>query len=69
MGTVPPETAHLPFSSATKPEPSSTDETEIKDSTRRGKEKMQESLDIESTAVASTSTMDNPSSQSSETNI
>ena len=70
MGTVPPETTHLPFSSATKPGPSSTAETEFKDSTtRRGKEKMQENLDIESTAVASTSTGDNPSSQSSETSI
>ena len=68
--TVPPETSHLPFSSATKPELSSTTETEIKDTiTRRGKEKMQESSDIESTIVASTSTRDNPSSQSSETDI
>ena len=70
MDPVPPETAHLPFSSATKPEPSSTTETEIKDSiTSRGKEKMQESLDVESTAVASTSIKDNPSTQSSETDI
>ena len=70
VDAVPPETVHLPFSSATKPEPSSTTETEIKDPiTSRGKEKMQESLDIESTAVASTSTRDNPSSQSSETDI
>jgi E3 ubiquitin-protein ligase synoviolin len=70
MDTVPPETAHLPFSSATKPEPSSTTETDIKDPiTRRGKEKMQESLDIESTAVASTSTRDNPSGQSPETDV
>ena len=70
MDTVPPETSHLPFSSATKPEPSSTTETEIKDPiTSRGKEKMQESLDIESTTVASTSTRDGPSSQSSETDI
>ena len=70
MDTVPLETAHLPSSPATKPEPSTTTEAEIKDPiTRRGKEKMQESLDIESTAVASTSTRDNPSSQSSETNI
>ena len=70
MDAVPPETSHLPFPSATKPEPSTTTETEIKDPiTSRGKEKMQESLDIESTAVASTSTRDNPSSQSSETDI
>jgi len=71
LDTIPPETIHLPFSSATKSEPSSTTETEIKDPiTRRGKEKMQESLDIESTPVASTSTTrDDPSSQSSETDI
>jgi E3 ubiquitin-protein ligase synoviolin len=70
MDTVPPETAHLPFLSAAKPVPSSSTETEITDpATRRGKEKMQESLDIESTAVASTSSRDNPSSQSPETDI
>lgn len=70
MDTVPPETSHLPFSLATKPEPSSTTETEIKDPiTSRGKEKMQESWDGEGTTVASTSTRDNPSSRSSETDI
>ena len=70
MDTVPPEAAHLPFSSAPKAEPSSMTETEIKDPiTSRGKEKMQESLDVESTAVASTSTKDNPSTQSSESDI
>jgi hypothetical protein len=63
MDAVPPETSHLPFSLATKPEPTSTTETEITDPiTSRGKEKMQESLDIESTTVASTSAGDNPSS-------
>ena len=70
MDTVPPETSHLPFSLATKPEPSSTTETEIKDPiTSRGKEKMQESWDGEGTTVASTSTRDNSSSRSSETDI
>ena len=57
MDTVPPETSHLPFSSATKPETSSTT-TETDPVTSRGKEKMQESSDFESTAVASTSAMD-----------
>ncbi|KAF8813641.1 hypothetical protein BYT27DRAFT_7239051 [Phlegmacium glaucopus] len=72
MDAIPPESVHLPYSSTSKPEPPSTSETEIKDPiTRRGKEKMQESVDIESTAVASTSTStkDDPSSQSLETDI
>jgi len=72
MDAVPPETVHLPYSSASKPEPPSTSETEIKDPiTSRAKEKMQESVDIQSTAVASTSTStrDDSSSQSSETDI
>jgi E3 ubiquitin-protein ligase synoviolin len=69
MDAVPPETVHLPFSSAAKSEPSPTSETEIRHPTRHGKEKMQESLDIESTAVASTSTKDSPSSQSPETDV
>ena len=70
MDTVPPETSHSPFSLATKPGPSSTIETEVKDPiTSRGKEKMLESLDVESTTVASSSTRDSPPSQSSETDI
>ena len=74
MDAMPPETIHSP-SSAAIPEPSgisssSTSEMEIKNPiTRHGKEKMQESLDIESTAVVSTPTQDGSSSYSSEANV
>ena len=70
MDAVPSEIVHLPYSppSASKREPSSTSETEIKDPvTRRGKEKMQESVDIESTATTSSSIKDGSLNQSSET--
>ena len=70
IDAVPSEAVHLPYSSTNQREPSSTIGTEIKDPvTRRGKEKMQESGDIESTAVGSTSTKDDPPNQSSETDI
>lgn len=70
IDAVPSEAVHLPYSSTSQREPSSTIGTEIKDPVAgRGKEKMQESEDIENTAVGSTSTKDDPPNQSLETDI
>ena len=66
VDAVPPETVQLPYSSTNKPGPSSTSGTETKNlTTKHGKEKMQESVEIESTTVAPTSTKDESSSQAS----
>ena len=68
MDAISSETVHLPYSSTNKPGPPSTSGTEIKGdpTTRRGKEKMEETVDIESTAIASTSNKDDSSSRSSD---